>query len=790
MLENYLKVALRTIIRNKTFSTINLLGLALGMASSLLIFLWIQDELSVGRQHANAPYLYRVMEHEIADGRIVTDDDTPGLLADELKKRFPEVKYAAGFSSSEQHVLAVEGKVSRQTGHYVGEDWFKLYETPLLAGNAATALTSPNNLAISRRVAQIYFGDPLSAVGKSVRFDNQTDYQVTAVFEDLPANAPNRYDFLLNWQVFLKREPWLTDWRNTGSGTRLQLHPTADPDKVNAKLKAFLKGYNKDINESYNIQLFLQPETKAYLYSHFINGQQAGGRIEYVRLFVIVAFFLLLIAGVNFVNLATARSVKRAKEVGVRKVVGAGRGALMGQFMGEAVLLTALALILAVGVVILLLPVFNQLTQKQLSLPLAKPAGWGLLLGMLVLMSGLAGGYPALFLSSLSPVQVLKGRLRFAAGAQLFRRGLVVFQFVLSMLMIVGTLVIYQQLHYIQTKNLGYDRENLIQVPSNSSKLGEKYKTFKEELLKQPGIEAVTYSQRSPLGNGNTTDGVSWTGKDPSAAIQFHNLAVDYDFVKTMNIKLIQGRDFSPAFGRDSTNYLINQAAAKRIGYKDPVGKPLTFWDKPGMIVGVVEDYHFNSLHLAIRPLIIRLKADNHYGTVLVRTKPGQTRQALSSLEALYRRFAPDEPFAYSFVDAEYEQIYKSETIVGTLASVFAGLSIFIACLGLFGLAAFTAEQRTKEIGIRKVLGASVTGIVTLLTKDFLKLVLLAILTASPVAWYIMSKWLENFAYKISLDGWVLVLAGVLAVAIALLTVSFQSIKAAMMNPVKSLRSE
>ncbi|GAB4010034.1 ABC transporter permease [Spirosoma migulaei] len=789
MLHSYLKIAFRNLIRNRTFSTINIVGLALGMASSLLIFLWIQDELSVGTQYPNAINLYRVMENEIADGRIVTDEDTPGLLADELKRQFPEIIHAAGLSSKEGHILTVGHKVGRQTGHYAGADWFKLYRIPLLAGTAQTALNAPNNLAISRKLAEVYFGNPQAALGKSVRFDNNTDFQVTAVFENLPANSLDKYDFLLNWERYLKVNPWLNGWENGGPDTRLELRPDANLSQVNDKLKTFLKGRNKDISATFNIQLFLQPETDAYLYSNFKNGQRDGGRIEYVQLFVIVAVFLLLIAGINFMNLATARSTKRAREVGVRKVVGAERASLIGQFMGEALLLTILALGLAVMLVNLVLPVFNQLTDKQLAIPIHQASFWALLAGLLLVTSSLAGSYPALFLSSLNPVRVLKGTMRFGAGALLFRRGLVVFQFVLSMLMIVGTVVVYRQLQFIQTKNLGYDRENIINIPGEGE-LASNYSTFKQELLRIAGIQSVTHMMTNPLQNGNTTDGVHWVGKDPSLAIQFNNTAVGYDYTKTFKLKLIRGRDFSPSFGTDSSNYLINQAAAKRIGYKDPIGQPLTFGKTPGKIVGLIEDFHFNSLHVPIRPLIIRLGEHWWPNNILIRTQPGQTKQALASIQALCQKLNPKTPFSYSFLDAEYQNLYKSETVVGTLATLFACMAIFIACLGLFGLAAFTAEQRTKEIGVRKVLGASVASIVTLLSKDFVRLVLLAIVISSPIAWYVMNQWLQGFAYKTDLSWWVFALAGVLAVGIALITVSFQSIKAALMNPVKSLRSE
>ncbi|WP_229317475.1 ABC transporter permease [Larkinella sp. C7] len=788
MIRNYLTIAWRNLIRNKTFSLINIAGLALGMASSLLILLWIQDELRIGRQNVNAATLYRVMEHETTDGQVVTDEDTPGILADALKKEFPEVVYAAGLSGKEEHVLTVGDKVARQAGHFVGNDWLTMYSLPLVAGSANTALRSPTSLVISKKLAEIYFGDPKTALGKSIRFDNRTDYQVTAVFDNLPVHSLDQYDFLLNWEGYLKREPWLQEWENAGPRTRLLLRADANPDQFNAKLKTFLKGRNKDIGPNFNIELFLQPETEAYLYSHFKNGQRDGGRIEYVRLFSIVAVFLLFIACINFMNLATARSVKRAREVGVRKVVGAERSSLIGQFMGEALLLTTLSLGLALGLVLLTLPVFNQLTGKHLGLPLGQPVFWAVLCGLLIGTGGLAGSYPALFLSSLHPVRVLKGALRFGAGAQLFRRGLVVFQFVLSMLLIIGTVVIYRQLQYIQTKNLGYERANLIRIPSEGE-IAQKFPLFKQELQQLPGIQAVSTMQTNPLYNGNTTEGVSWTGKDPSAAISFNNTAVGYDFARTMNVKFVRGRDFSPGFGTDSTNYLINEAAAKRMGYKDPVGQPLTFWQKPGKIIGLIEDFHFNSLHDPIKPLIIRL-ANNHYGNILIRTQPGQTRQALASIEALCQKLNPTFPFTYSFVDTDYAKLYTSETVVGTLSTFFAMLAIFIACLGLFGLAAFMAEQRTKEIGVRKVLGASVASLITLLSQDFLKLVLIAIVIASPLAWVAMNRWLAGFAYKIAIEWWVFALAGLLSVGIALLTVSFQSIKAALMNPVKSLRSE
>ncbi|AKD57626.1 ABC transporter permease [Spirosoma radiotolerans] len=796
MLTNYIKIAWRNLIRNKAFSAINILGLALGMGCSLLIFLWIQDELSIDRYHANGPYLYNVMQRQFYDGQVQTGRFTPGILADELKRQFPEVVYAAGYTGWAANVTFAAGeKINKETGHWAGADWFKMLSIPLLAGTPATALNSPNSLAISRKVAEFYFGNPVAALGKSIRIDNKNDYQVTAVFENLPETSSDSYDFLLNWYDCLTRNPWMKEWGNNGPHTRIMLRSDNNGGQVNiaafeTKLKPFLRKYNKDIGKSFDAQLFLQAYPDGYLYSNFKNGQQDGGRIEYVRLFAIVAVFLLLIACINFMNLATARSVKRAREVGVRKVIGAVRSILAGQFIGEALLFTVLALGIALFLVFLALPSFNSLTGKHISLQTIQPSFWVGLVVMTLLTGLLAGSYPALFLSSLEPVRVLKGTLKFGAGARFFRQGLVVFQFVLSMLLIAGTIIVYRQVNYVQTTNLGYERENLIYVPVEGELTSQSnYKTFKDELLRQPGILAVSSMQEAPTNIGSSTGGVTWPGKDPNVNIEITQTAAGYDLMKTLKVKLT-GRDFSPEFGTDTTNYLINEATAKRIGYKNPVGQPITMWGKPGKIIGVMQDFHFQSLHIPIAPLIIRLSTEPGSQNFLIRTQPGQTTQALASIESLWKQMNPKFPFAYRFADDEYQKLYKSETVVGSLANYFAFLAIFISCLGLFGLSAFTAEQRTKEIGVRKVLGASVSSIIGLLSKDFLKLVLLAIAIASPLAWYAMNEWLQGFAYKVALSWWVFALAGVLAIGIALLTISFQSIKAALMNPVKSLRSE
>ena len=790
MLRNYFKIAWRNIAYNKSFSAINILGLALGMACSLIILLWIQDEFSVDAYHANGPQLYNVMERQFFDGKVEASPGTPALLADELKKEFPEIAYAAGLSWEEERTFSVGDKLNKEKGRAAGVDWFKMYSIPLLAGTAETALNAPTNIAISRKLAENYFGSPQAAMGKSIRLSNKDDYQVSAVY-DIPTNNSVTYDYLLTWKDLLSHNEWLKEWGTNVSETRIQLvvdrnGVSADPARLEAKMKSFLRSRNPNMAKSgSDVQLFLQPYQEAYLYSNFKNGYQDGGRIEYIRLFGIVAVFILLIACINFMNLATARSVKRAREVGVRKVVGAGRNWLIGQFIGEAMVLTSLALLIALGLVWLLLPVFNSLTDKHITFQFTDATFWLTVIGLTLVTGLIAGSYPALFLSSLNPIRVLKGTIRFGSGARLFRQGLVVFQFTLSMLLIIGTIIVYRQINFIQTKNLGFDREGMLYV-SSEGELGPKYDTFKEELLRMPGIQSVTKMDGTPTNGFGSTGNVQWPGKNPRTTIQFQFSKVDYDFTKTLNVK-VSGRDFSKEFGADSTNFLINETAARRIGYKEPIGKPLTMWGKTGTIVGVIADYHQSSMHTAIEPFIAKL-GDGQI--IIVRIQPGQTKQALASLETLARQMNPKFPFRYRFADEAFQTLYRSETVIGTLANYFAFLAIFISCLGLFGLAAFMAEQRTKEIGVRKVLGASVTSVVALLSQDFLKLVLVAIVISSPIAWYAMSQWLQGYVYRINMDWWIFAVAGLLAIGIALLTISFQSIKAALMNPVKSLRSE
>nr|WP_299285249.1 FtsX-like permease family protein [uncultured Mucilaginibacter sp.] len=486
-------------------------------------------------------------------------------------------------------------------------------------------------------------------------------------------------------------------------------------------------------------------------------------------------------------NLTTARSVKRAREIGIRKAVGAMRGVLIRQFIGEAVLLAAFSMIVAILLVILLLPAFNQVTQKQIQLPFVEMGFWLKLMVFTVIIGVVSGSYPALYLSSFNPVTVLKGTAKLSTGSVWFRKGLVVFQFVLSVMLIIGTMVVSRQVGFLQHQNLGYDRENLIDIPFEGA-LGSRYEVFKTEASKILGVQAVTHADNNPTNNDNNTNAVEWSGKEPGVKVQFAQTGVGYDFVSTMKLKLQEGRDFSKNFGTDSTAYLINETAAKTMGYKEPIGKPLIVNGQIGHIVGVLKDFHFESLHQQIQPLFIQLTDGGSH--ILIRTKPGQTKQALTGLEQLCRELNPDFPFSYQFLDEEYQRLYTSEQVVGKLSNVFALMAIFISCLGLLGLAMFTAEQRVKEISIRKILGASAGSIFTLLSSEFLVLVIIAFMIASPLSWYAMNKWLDGFAYRTDVKWWMFALSALIVLTITLLTVSFQAVKAALANPVKSLKAE
>lgn len=789
MLKNYFKIALRHLQRNRFFSILNISGLALGMACSIMIFLWIMNERDVNSWHKYNKQLYIVYEQQYHDGQIDGQYSTPGVLPAELKKVVPEVEFATGFAWSNLNTVQAGDKIMKQLGNNASEDFFKMFSFQLLEGTAATALNTPVSIAISQKMAEDFFETPKKAMGQTLRFQNRLDLKVTAVFENIKDNTPVKFDYLINWELFLKENTWAQDWGNNGPRTYIMLRKDADAKKVAAKIRKFIDLYDKNLNPNFVTRLALQPFGESYLKGNFKNGEISGGRIEYVRLFSIVAIFILIIACINFMNLTTARSIKRSKEIGIRKVAGAFRSTLVRQFIGEAIFITMIAVAIAFLLVFLLLPSFNSITGKNIELPYGQPLFWIGLIGLTLLTGFISGSYPALFLSSFQPIKVLKGMMKFTSGATWLRKGLVVFQFVLSIVLIIGTIIVSRQINFVQTVNLGYDRDNLVYLPLEGDLIG-KYQLLKSEGSRIPGVKEISRITQTPTDISNGTGGVEWEGKDPNSRPQFTQASIGYEFIKTLNLKLKEGRDFSKDFATDSVNYLINESAQKLMNMKDPIGKSIVFWGTRGNIVGVLKDFHFTSLHEPIRPLILRLGENEVWGSAMIRIEGSKTKEALAGLEKICKQLNPQFPFTYEFSDAEYQRMYKSEMIVGKLSNIFAFLGILISCLGLLGLAMFTAEQRTKEFGVRKVLGASVQSLFSLMAKDFLVLVAVAFVIAVPLAWWAGSSWMKNFAYKSPIGWWIFGIAGILALLIALITVSFQAIKAALANPVRSLRSE
>ncbi|HEY4111632.1 ABC transporter permease [Puia sp.] len=791
MFWNQIKLAWRNLSKNRFFTGLNILGLGLGMACSLLILLWVMDERSMDALNTNRDRLYVAYSRGYGDGKITGDYELPALLGEELKRVLPDVEYAATVDRDYNNTFRAAGKSLKANGGFAGRDFFHLFSFPLEEGNADNALNTPNAIAISREMAVRFFGTPQAAIGQTLSRDSLnrwTNFTVTAVFDN-PDHSTLHFDFLINWQQFLKENNWMNRWDNSGPSTYLALRAGTNPEAVRVKMKDLLQRQGEHPVPGHHTELDMQVFKEKYLHGNFNNGVIEGGRIGYVRLFTIVAVFILLIACINFMNLTTARSMKRAREIGVRKVIGAKRGSLIRQFLGEAVLLAFLAVVLALTLTIGLLPAFNSIAGKTMSLPLGDWSFWLQILGLTLLTGCVAGSYPALFLSSFQPIKVLKGTMVMGSGATQFRKGLVVFQFVLSIILIIGTLVITQQVNYLQKADTGYSRDNLVYLPLQG-RLTDQYPAFREQAVQLPGIRSISCMNNTPTVMDNGTISVEWAGKPANYLPSFTQASVGYDFTATTGIRVLQGRDFSRDYPTDSSNYILNEAAVRLIGFKEPVGREITFWGRKGKIIGVIKDFHFASLHDPIYPLILRFNEHAQDGYVLVKIAPGATRQALGGLERLSKAVNPAFPFTYQFSDEQYQKFYASEQVIGRLSHYFAGLAILISCMGLLGLTLYTAEQRTREIGIRKVLGAGAPQLFLLLSRDFLLLVLLAFGIATPIAWWAMQHWLGDYAYHIPLGATVFLVAGIAAFGIAMLTVSYHSFRTARANPVRALRSE
>ena len=784
MIKNFLKITFRNLFRYKGFSAINISGLSVGMASAILIFLWMFNEISFDRFHANKDYLYQAWNRGVFDGKLQCWNNTPQLLGPTLQQEYPEIANVSRLYSRWFVTKAGEKKVSSQA-LITDPSFLSMFSFPLLQGSVNTVLNNTYSIVITEKMAKKMFGNE-DAMGKLITIDKD-NFTVTGILKNLPANTSFNFEYILPWDYHIKINGDDKNWGNNFVKTFVQVKPGTNADLLGDKIKDITIRHSNKMEEH---EVFLHPASKWHLYSTFENGKIAGGRITIVRLFGIIACLILLIACINFMNLSTARSEKRAKEVGIRKVAGAHRKLLIGQFIGESVIIAFIAGLLALALVYLSLPSFNELVGQQLSVPYANIFFWAVAILFIVFTGIIAGSYPAFFLSSFKPVSVLKGTFKKAHAAITPRKVLVIVQFSFAIILLISTLIVVQQIRHAQNRDAGYDREQVV-YHWITGDIEKNFASLKNELFRAGVASSVTKTS-GPLSFGmSDTWGLEWKGKDTKEKIDFDRFSEDEGLVKTAGLKLIAGRDMDlTQYPTDSSAMLINESAAKAMGFKDPVGQLVKDGDAEYHIIGVVKDFLLESPFEPTKPMVIE-GSQSYFNVVNIKLGSEKTTaQSLKIIEDLFKKFNPEYPFEYHFVDDDYALKFASTQRTATLTGLFAGLTIFISCLGLFGLAAYMAENRIKEIGVRKVLGASVFNITALLSKDFLALVLISIFIASPIAWYAMHRWLQNYSYRIEIQWWVFGMAGMLALIVALLTVSFQAIKAAVANPAKSLRTE
>ena len=784
MFKSYLKLAWRNIWRNKAFSITNLSGLTIGMTCTMLIFLWVKDELNWNKFHTDHQNIYQLMVNRDFNGEITTDKSVPFPLADELKRNFPQVKYASIDNYGSDIVLKYNETIIKKRALNVSQDYNDVFQWKFVKGSAHTALNQPENLILTASTARALFGeaDPL---GKVVKIDNRSDYTVSAVIEDVPANSSIQFNALVPFNPgsdFVKQAS--TDWVNCFSETFIRLQPGTDVAALNRQISALANSRGEKKNFAY----FLHPMDKWRLYSDFKNGVNTGGMISYVRLFTIIAIIILLIACVNFMNLSTAKSEKRAKEVGIRKTLGSERKQLLLQFYSESLIFSFVAFILSIGAVFLLLPLFNSMINKELSLIVWDPVFLLVAIALILITGLVAGSYPALYLSSFNPVKVLKGTFLAGKNAALPRKVLVVLQFSISVLLISSTILVYQQIQHVKNRDLGYNPNNLISIPS-SDDANKNAEVIKNELLQTGLIAAVTRTSSPVTEIWNYTPAPNWKGKPQNTDLIMTAMRSDIDFGNTVGTSMVQGRDFMNTPG-DSSVMLLNKAAVDIMQLKNPIGMDMQYGNRNFTVVGVTDNIVMTSPYAPVMPMMVLLDRKGS-AFFLIRLKDGvKPQQALSNIENIFKKYNPQYPFDYSFVDQQFNQKFVTEDLIGKLTNLFAGLAIFICCLGLSGLTAFTIEKRFKEIGIRKVLGASIRQLLFLISKEFLYLVLLAAIISIPVTWWLLHNWLQNYDYRVAISVWLFAgsCAGVLLLTMVI--VWLNSLRAALANPVHSLRSE
>lgn len=787
MLRNYLKVAFRNLWKNKGFSFINIAGLAIGMASAILILLWMQNEISFDDFHAKKDRIYDVWNRATFSGALHSWNTTPKPLAAAMQHDLPEVEHACRVDWSGEHLFSVADKRLMIRGTAVDSIFLQIFSFPMIEGDMRTALNEPYSIVLTAGMARSLFGDQ-DAMGRIVRIDDEYNYKVTGILKDLPNNTRFDFKYLVPWTWVREHGYDQSGWGNNSTRTYVLLKQKATMASIAPKMKVFKERY--DSSEKH-WEMFVYPMSRWRLYSHFEGTQESGGRIVFVRLFGIVAAFILLIACINFMNLSTARSERRAREVGIRKVVGAPRGRLISQFIGESVLLAFLSALLAIGIVLLSLPAFNRLTDKHLYVPFGSVWFWVCAIGFIIFTGLLAGSYPAFFLSSFQPVKVLKRTFKAANALVTPRKVLVVLQFTFAIVLIICTIIVKQQIDHARERESGYDQGNLI-YHRLTGDLEKNYAIVRQELLRS-GVAVSVCKTSAPLTENNSDSwGYQWTGKDPNDKTDFLMFCADRDFVKTTRMQLVEGRDIDPEdYPTDSTAMILNESSVKAMHFKHPIGEIITYDNVRYHVIGVVRDFIIESPYAPIRPFIVQGTTGSWFSVIDIRLNDKNlVEDNLKKAQAIFKRYNPEYPFEYHFLDEEYSRKFNDEKRTGTLAELFAALTIFISCLGLFGLATYMAGNRIKEIGVRKVLGASVVGIVTLLSRDFLQLVLVSFVLSAPVAWYAMYKWLQDYSYRVSIQWWVFALAAALSVGIAVITVSFQALRAALANPARSLRSE
>ena len=802
MVKSHLKFAFRNILRSRQFTLLNVIGLSTGLCCVLFIYLWVHDEFQVDRYNEKDARLYQVVQNISTPEGIQTIDNTQGLLAEALSRELPEVEYAASVIPpvwfSKKGLISSDRENIRADAQFVSKDFFHVFTCRFLEGDARGLQSNKYSIALSKELAAKLFHTTNNIVGKTVAFDQEGfngQYLVSGFFEKNPPNATDQFDILLNYDLFLEKNSKLQRWTNSDPSTFVILKEGADLNEFNRKITGFLKTKNETTKSS----LFAQRYSDKYLYNRYENGAPAGGRIEYVKLFSIVAIFILVIACINFMNLSSARASRRTKEIAVKKVVGASRLTLLVQYMAESMAVTCLSLIIALLLALLLLPQFNAITGKSIAIS-ATPNVIFTLLGIAIITGLLAGSYPALYLSGFRPVMILKGHLPSSVSALLARKGLVIFQFAISSILILSVFIVYKQIELVQTKNLGYNRDHLIYferggvVPGNKNGKDDgvyekNMETFLQKIKNIPGVlNAANFRHNITNRHGGTT-AVTWPGKDPNNETEFTDIAAGYDFIETLNIQMKEGRTYSRELPSDKSKVVVNEAAVRAMRLEHPVGTTINIWGEDRQIIGVTKDFNFESLYENIKPCFFDFSINPRVSKIMVRIKGGSEGATIERLARFYKDFT-GEALDYRFLDDDYQALYASESRVAKLSGYFAGFAIIISCLGLFGLAAFTAQRRQKEIGIRKIVGASVSHVALLLSKEFLKLVLIATMIAAPVALWLLNKWLDNFAYHVRISWFEFALAATVIIAVALFTIGFQVLKVAFANPVKSLRTE